>query len=226
MKFAVILALSPDRRNGRVLSGVLTADQAISQVKQAIGTGKAPDARFPNLQAVALTEVLRQHRFQVTQSEIDQAGQDLENIAAEGLAVTLIPVEIGSGEEMVIVNVTTQEEADFLKELAAGVVGNCEEITRLQKIMADQLSAHQTTMEAAQKELASCFVNFDKLRSEKVAADTVIAQLKADLEQRETLLQARQAEIESCQGEVGKRDERIKELESQLAEAATKAKKK
>ena len=92
--------------------------------------------------------------------------------------------------------------------------------------MGDELSAHQTSMEAAQKELAACFENFDKLRAEKIAADAVITQLKTDLEQRETVLQARQAEIESCQVEVGKRDQRIKELEASLAEAVAKAKKK
>lgn len=226
MKLALVIAFAPDQRSGRVLGGVVTADMAIKTVKDAINAGKSPDARFPNLAAVVLSDVIRKHRFQVTQAEIDQAGKDLENIAAEGLAVTMIPVEIGEGEEMVIINVTTQEEADFLKGLATAAFDNCEEIKRLQKSMGDELSAHQTSMEAAQKELAACFESFDKLRAEKIAADAVITQLKTDLEQRETVLQARQAEIESCQGEVGKRDERIKELETQLTEAAAKARKK
>lgn len=226
MKFAVILALSTDRRSGRLLSGVLIADQAISQVKQSISAGKAPDARFPNLQAVALTEVLRQHRFQVTQAEIEEAGKPVQIASGQVTLGDLIPVEIGEGEDMVIINVTTQEEADWLKGLSEGAMRSVNEVVRLQGVMSESLSTHEASIDAAKKELATCFENFDKLRAEKIAADAVVAQLKTDLEQRETVLQARQAELESCQVGLATRDQSIRKLEEQLAEAVAKAKKK
>lgn len=67
MKLAVILALAPDRRSGRVVSGLLPADQAMAQVKQAINAGGSPDvtAEFSTLAAVDVGSILRQHRFTI-----------------------------------------------------------------------------------------------------------------------------------------------------------------
>lgn len=240
MKYAVLFALSTDRSRGRLLSGVLTADQAISQVKQAIKTGKAPDARYPNVQAVALTDVLRHHRFQVTAAEIAQASKPVEIASGNVHLGDLIPVEIGEGGQMVIINVTTQEEADFLKQLADGALHNCEEIQRIQKAMGDELSAHQTSMAAAEKELADCRDAFVKHEGKIAAANGQIELQQRALDERDERIRTADGAIDLLKADIGARDGtietitkevreqclRIKELEGQLVEAAAKAKKK
>ena len=183
MKLAIVIALAPDRRSGRVLSNILPADKAIDQVKKAIIGNQCPDARFPILQAVKLDGKFREHRFRVlpgdVAADVEDDGPSSVNIAS------LIPVKIGEGEQMVIINVTTEDEAKFLRDLAGAAISASKEIPNLQTLLATQ---------------------------------------KADLASLAVVIDARNAEIESCKTEVGKRDARIAELEAQLAEA-TKAKK-
>jgi hypothetical protein len=74
MRLALIIALTPDRRTiGRVLSPLLTATDAMSQLKEAVTSGRCPDPRFPIVQAVALDSVIKEHRFRPTTGDIAQA---------------------------------------------------------------------------------------------------------------------------------------------------------
>lgn len=71
MKLGLLIALTPDRRSvGRVLSPLLPLNEAIDAVKRAIQAGKAPDARFPVLQAVSIGSVAREHRFRPAPEEV------------------------------------------------------------------------------------------------------------------------------------------------------------
>jgi len=70
MRLALLIALAPDRRSGRVLSDLMPADQALAKVKQAIVSNDCPNADFPILQAVAVDAKLREHRFTPSLAEI------------------------------------------------------------------------------------------------------------------------------------------------------------
>jgi len=115
MKLALVIALAPDRRSGRVLSGLIPADQAISQVKQAINENACPDARFPVLQAVAVDSRLREHRFNPTAAEIAEA----RDIVVKPEDLAGIAVEIGEGDDKTIINVFSEPEAKFVQEIEA-----------------------------------------------------------------------------------------------------------
>ena len=74
MRLAIIIALTLDRRTvGRVLSPLLSATEAMAQLKAAVTSGHCPDARFPIVQAVALDSVIKEHRFRPTSGDIAQA---------------------------------------------------------------------------------------------------------------------------------------------------------
>ena len=220
MKLALVIALAPDRRSGRVLSNILPADKAVNQVKLAITSNQCPDASYPILQAVKISDKLREHRFRVNPGDVESDSESDEPHAAD--VPPLIPVQLGEGEQMVIINVTTQEEADFLKQLADSIIAAGAEITRLHTSNSAALDEAVSSLEASKQELLLCQQSFAKheaiisaakgqieqLTATKVAADARIAELEAQLAETTT-----------------KSDQRIKELETQLTEAA-KAKKK
>lgn len=216
MKLALIIALSPDRRSGRVLSDILPADQAIDKVKRAITDGACPDARFPIIRAISLDAKLREHRFRVTAEDIAEDTPSTE-LSGSAFLGDLIPVEIGKGEQLVVINVTTEDEAKFLREIAIITEKNHDEIIRIQKAMADEMAAHQTSMAAAQKELADCRDTFVKHEGLVSGANDQIEKLLAE----KTAAASQAAKFVEAATE---RDQRIKDLEAQLAEAV-KAKK-
>jgi hypothetical protein len=213
MRLALVIALAPDRRSGRVLSGLIPADQAISQVKQGINENECPDARFPVLQAVAVDSCLREHRFRVTQAEINEAIERLASTAAQGLIQSFISVEIGEGEQLVVINVNTEEEAKFLRGLASCVQANADEMIRLQKARADEVAAHEIAMAAKLEEL-------EKSKGLVLEIGEQLALAKNEGSISRTTLEARDLELESCKAEVLKRDARIAELEAQMASTA------
>lgn len=123
MRLALIIALTPDRRNGRVLSDILPADKAVTEVKQAIVRNEAlPD--FPIIAAVALDSTLREHRFKGDAKPLKLGPEQVELSASP-----LIEVELGEGDDKVTIRVETEEEAALVRNLAAG----CMEAARLQK---------------------------------------------------------------------------------------------
>lgn len=171
MRLALLIALAPDRRSGRVLSDLMPADQALAKVKQAIITDDCPDADFPILQAVAVDAKLREHRFTLTPAQIAvfRAKADLkpETLTRDDLII----VELGEGEDKVVINVTTDEEASFLKMLS--------------KSMADagvMIESRRVRIEELGGEVA-------KLEALLTSANGQITQLEADL-QRETAYKA------------------------------------
>ena len=195
MKLAIVIALAPDRRSGRVLSDILPADKAVDQVKLAITRKQCPDARFPIIQALKLDSKIREHRFRVLPEDVATVEDDDAPQSAD--VSPLIPVEIDEGEQMVIINVSTQQEADFLKQLADATKHGCDEIKRLQSSMSDAVAAHQSA----------------------------IATSAADLQTRTNELEAAASQKAKLVEVVAERDARIAELEAQLAEATAKTKK-
>lgn len=233
MKLAIVIAFASDQRSGRVFGGVVTADAAIKTVKNAIADGKAPDPRFPNLAAVALSDIIRRHRFQVTPAEIAEASKPVEAASGEVFLGDLIPVEIGEGEQMVIINVTTEDEAEFLKDLAAGAWRAVEEIKRLQNVMSDALKSHEIVIAAAKTELAEAQVQIEQMRNEKSAAEGLISGAGGEIERLRNEVGIANGAIDQLKSDIGQRDAtlaerdtRISELETQLAEAIAKASKK
>lgn len=77
MRLALILALTPDRRSGRALSGIIPADEAVAGVKRLIASGGTPDALHPIVQAVSLNTVLREHRCQPSAQQVAVEAADL-----------------------------------------------------------------------------------------------------------------------------------------------------
>jgi hypothetical protein len=124
MRLALVIALAPDRRSGRVLSDILPADQAVAAVKAAIDANRMLEG-FPNLEAVALDSCLRRHRFKADASVIPEEG------GPEQPQQSLIVVELGEGDGRVVINVTTEEEADFLRKLADSAGGAEKKILEL-----------------------------------------------------------------------------------------------
>jgi hypothetical protein len=122
MRLALIVALASDRRSGRVLSDILPADQAVTEVKQAIGRNEVlPD--YPILAAVALDSTLREHRFKADAKPLQLGPEQQEQPGAP-----LVDVELGEGEDKVVIRVGSEEEADLVRNLAAG----CKKATTLQ----------------------------------------------------------------------------------------------
>lgn len=122
MRLALIIALAPDRRSGRVLSDILPADKAVTEVKQAIVRNEAlPD--FPIIAAVALDSTLREHRFKADAKPLKLGPEQVELSASP-----LIEVELGEGDDKVTIRVETEEEAALVRNLAAG----CKQATKLQ----------------------------------------------------------------------------------------------
>lgn len=224
MKLALIIALSPDRRSGRVLSDILPADQAIDKVKRVITDNECPDARFPIIRAISLDAKLREHRFRVTAADIAEDSQPDDQSGAAFLG-DLIPVEIGEGEQLVVINVTTEDEAEFLRDLAGAAISASTEIPRLQGLLSasqkqsEEMATANQRLASYEQELKDKAVAFVKQEAAAAAAITEIARLGL-------IIDARNADIESCKTDVIKRDDRIKELETQLAETVSKAKKK
>jgi len=170
MKLALVIALAPDRRSGRVLSGILPADAAISQVKQAITADECPDASFPILQAVATDSLLREHRFKVTTEDVER---DTEPPVTSTSGITLIPVEIGKGDDKTIINVTTDAEARFIRDLEAARALAVEEAAK------------------AQAETLNVMQECDRLRKLAEGMDTAnqrLATYEADLKSRDATI--------------------------------------
>lgn len=186
MRLALVIALTPDRRSGRVLSGLIPADQAISQVKQAINENACPDARFPVLRAVAVDSCLREHRFSPTAVDIAESQDIVVKPEADGIVV-----EIGDGNDKIIINVATEPEAEALRNLADGL-----------KLAVEESSKAQAATIEAMKEC-------DRLRELAKGMETAnqrLATYEADLKTRE----ARIAELEA---EASTSKARIAELE-------------
>lgn len=151
MRLALVIALAPDRRSGRVLSGILPADKAVEQVKEAI-VANAMHEGFPNLEAVALDSCLRRHRFK------PDAVLIAEDASASAPAAELITVELGEGEGKVLLNVTTAEEAAFVRQLAESAAGAEKRIQELMERLVTleselkQAQSRTTTVGAASQE--------------------------------------------------------------------------
>lgn len=122
MRLALIIALAPDRRSGRVLSDILPADQAVTEVKQAIVRNEALPG-YPIIAAVALDSTLREHRFKA-----DAQPLKLGPAQTELLASPLMEVELGEGDDKAVIRVETEEEAALVRHLEAG----CKQAARLQ----------------------------------------------------------------------------------------------
>lgn len=179
MKLALLIAFAPDRRSGRVLGDVVPADKAIATVKAAIAAGTCPDARFPNLAAVSLSDILRQHRFQVSAADVAEASKALDaNVLVPS---NFIPVQIGEGEQAVIVNVTTDEEAAFLNQMADAMKGSIAEIERLRTANVG-LNKAAEGMETANQRLATYEADLKAKAEALERADIRIRELEAQLE--------------------------------------------
>lgn len=125
MKLAIVIALASDRRSGRVLTNVMPSDKAITLVKAALTDGECPDARFPILRAISIDSSLREHRFRVTPQEIADAEDD--DVVLKPADQKMITVELGPDEDKTVINVQTEAEAKFIRELAASI-GNKEPV--------------------------------------------------------------------------------------------------
>lgn len=205
MKLALVIAFAPDRHSGRVLGDVVAADAAIKTVKDAIAAGKCPDARYPNLAAVSLSDVIRQHRFQVSPADVAEASKAIEaNVLVPS---NFIPVQIGEGEQAVIINVTTDEEAKFLTQMADAMKGSIAEIEKI-RLDVEDLTEDKTALVA------------DLDKSHKEAAK-VVSDMKTEADE----VAKRNADaLAKRDAAIVERDNRIKDLEAQL-EAAKSAKK-
>ena len=188
MKLATIIGLTPDRRSGRVLSGIVPADEAVALVKLAINKDRAPDPRFPVLVAVALTSTLREHRFKPTAQEIaafqEEAGDDgvVRNATADDLAAALEQCEA----RLAAAEAAAKAAQDANVELQAG--SNALQI-RLQAMEADNNALR-----------ADCSTMMDRLNSaaeKQAAAEDCISSLESKLvkltELHEDLLKQRDA---------------------------------
>lgn len=127
MRLAIIAALAPDRRSGQVVSGILPADQAIAQVKAAIAANQMFEGH-PHLAAFALDSPLRQHRFREDAAEVTFP----QDAAAQDEGHDLITVELGEGDEKTVLNVTTEEEATFVRGLASSLTTLAAKVAKLE----------------------------------------------------------------------------------------------
>lgn len=190
MKFALVLALAPDRQSGRVLGDLVTADDAVKAVKAAINTGRAPDARFPQLVAVGINDVLRQHRFNVT---AEQVAEDTERFKPVTLEQSFEPitVEIVDGENKHTVTLYFEEDAEFVRTMAAAGLEahkqlQQQQLTRehLQKIIADaqaDVNAKAAEITTLQKKLEAAQEGAIGLETARADAVKRIAELEAQL---------------------------------------------
>lgn len=183
MKLALVVAFAPDRRSGRVLGNVVPADEAVKTVKEAISAESIPDARYPILAAVALTEVLRDHRFKPTPEAIKMA----EDVGDEGVPMIrledLIYVGLGDGDQAVSITVTTEEEAAFVRELAESATKAGGEIERLRGEL--QAARQQAEGMAAANQRLATYEAEIRTAQEKAAQDAAkIAELEAKIGQQ------------------------------------------
>lgn len=127
MKHGIVIGLAPDRRSGRVLGCLVSADEAIRFVKDAITENRCPDARFPILVAVSTSSVLRQHRFTVSAAQVKGAEEHFGAVAipaaesieegATGGAVELLKNDIGQRDAAIEAHVAEIEscKAEVIK---------------------------------------------------------------------------------------------------------------
>jgi hypothetical protein len=134
MKLALVIALAPDRRSGRVMTEVLASDKAIAFVKNALASGECPDARYPILRAISIDSHFREHRFRVSAQDVTDAEDTASMLPSD--APKMIPVELGSGDEKTIINVQTDAEAKFILELATSASGAAGRIAELEAQLA------------------------------------------------------------------------------------------
>jgi hypothetical protein len=129
------------------------------------------------------------------------------------LQAVLIPVQIGEGEDLVVINVSTEEEAEFLRGFSNAAKANCNEIIRIQQAWADQVRAYEIAKVASLEEL-------EKNRGLVLEIGEQLAVAKNEASISKVTLEARDLELESCKAEVLKRDARIAELEAQMTAAS------
>lgn len=171
MRLALIVALAPDRRSGRVLSDLMTADQAIGKVKQAITSGECPDVDLPILVAVGIDTKLREHRF--VPSAVQIAAQRAAG-ASPSEEIETIVVEIGEGDQKVFLNLLSEPEAKFVRELADSALRAGQEIERL-RADAVKSAGQVATLEMS---VATANGRVTTLEAELAAARAEIAKLK------------------------------------------------
>ena len=79
MRLGILLALSRDRRSGRVLSRELQPlNEVVAIVKKAIADNACPDPRFPILAAVSVESIARDHTFRVTAEDVAKFTEETE----------------------------------------------------------------------------------------------------------------------------------------------------
>lgn len=210
MKFALVLALAPDRQSGRVLGDLVTADEAVKFVKEAINTGRAPDARFPQLVAIGINDVLRQHRFNPT---AEQLAADIERFAVVMLEQTFEPitVDIGDSENPRILPVYTEKDAELVRDMLVSLRNLiCEKEQHQQTV--DALRANISAQDAESKKLRD-----DLVKASSAASEVATLQKKLDAAQEGALKLEAQAKIAA---EV---NHRLATLEADLAAAHAEA---
>lgn len=209
MKHAVVLALAPDRRSGRVLGNLVTADDAVKFVKEAIHTGRCPDARFPQLVAVGINDVLRQHRFTVS---AEQVAADEERFAEEGGKKLATVVELGEKYVFTLIN---DAEVTLIREMYGELVAEktaAEQFKAAVGVAADKAAefrAQIAKLEAAASEAAA----YVQSLKQKLAEAEAQAKIAADVNQRIATLEG---DLATAQAEAAK----VPELQARLAEAA------
>lgn len=187
MRLAIVVALAPDRRSGQVLSGIMPADQAIAKVKEAI-TANVAASGFPNLGAFALDSCLRSHRFKGDARLVDVLPPEGADTPDE---ITIITVEIGEGDQKTLLNVTSEEEAKFVRDLEASMLGAGQEIERLRTQLQQELvnkngvnqrlATFESDLAKARADLASCEGKLSTARTDLAARDTELAEIRAAL---------------------------------------------
>lgn len=135
MKLGLLIALTPDRRSvGRVLSPLLPLSEVVGAVKKAIAANKAPDARFPVLQAVSIGSVVREHRFRPTAEEIAAyTDGSIRDATVEDLHAALELAEARAGESLKLI----EELNEALEVATAATVGKASLVTILEGQLAE-----------------------------------------------------------------------------------------
>jgi hypothetical protein len=67
MKLGVIIALSSDKKSGKVITGPVGYDVAVGEYKALVGGGSAPDASLPNIELWSSQSRAKAHKFKSVQ---------------------------------------------------------------------------------------------------------------------------------------------------------------
>lgn len=197
MKLALVLALAPDRRSGRVLSGLMPAHDAIAIVKTAINSGNAAfsadapvilDPHYPILLAIPISSVLREHRFSPTAEQLAN-WQDgtIREATADDLA--------GALEES---ETKLEDAAQIIKDLNQGMLDE----KAMKEATGKALTEAQATIKDATEQHVLLVAERDKLIAGKQAAKVIFDEQEAEI----TALKEQLAKLTTAQAPTSQPD--------------------